>query len=86
MCEMIPDDATWSVIGVGRTHLPMAMMALLMGGHIRVGMEDNLYYRRDQLVQTNAQFVERIARIAGEYGRDLASPDEARAMLGLRKN
>jgi 3-keto-5-aminohexanoate cleavage enzyme len=86
MCEMIPDDATWSVIGVGRTHLPMAMMALLMGGHIRVGMEDNLYYRRDQLAQTNAQFVERIARIAGEYGRDLASPDEARAMLGLRKN
>jgi 3-keto-5-aminohexanoate cleavage enzyme len=51
-----------------------------------VGMEDNLYYRRDQLAQTNAQFVERIARIAGEYGRDLASPDEARAMLGLRKN
>ena len=81
--EMIPDDATWSVIGVGRTHLPMAMMALSMGGHIRVGMEDNLYYRENELVQRNAQFVDRIARIAREYGRDLASPDEARAILGL---
>ncbi len=82
--EMIPDDATWSVIGVGRTHLPMAMMALSMGGHIRVGMEDNLYYRQNELVQRNAQFVDRIARIAREYGRDLASPDEAREILGLR--
>ncbi len=82
--EMIPDDATWSVIGVGRTHLPMAMMALGMGGHIRVGMEDNLYSRPNELVQRNAQFVDRIARIAREYGRDLASPDEAREILGLR--
>lgn len=82
--EMIPDDATWSVIGVGRTHLPMAMMALSMGGHIRVGMEDNIYYRQNELVQRNAQFVDRIARIAREYGRDLASPDEAREILSLR--
>jgi 3-keto-5-aminohexanoate cleavage enzyme len=86
MCEMIPEDATWSVIGVGRTHLPMSMMALVMGGHIRVGMEDNIYYRRDQLVRRNAQFVERIARIAGAYGREIASPDEAREILSLRKN
>ena len=86
MCEMIPEDATWSVIGVGRTHLPMSMMALCMGGHIRVGMEDNIYYRRDQLVRKNAQFVERIARIAGEYGREIASPDESREILSLHKN
>lgn len=83
MCEMIPEDATWSVIGVGRAHLPMSMMALCMGGHIRVGMEDNIYYRRDQLVKKNAQFVERIVRIAGEYGREIASPDEAREILSL---
>lgn len=86
MCEMIPEDATWSVIGVGRAHLPMSMMALVMGGHIRVGMEDNIYYRRDQLVRRNAQFVERITRIAGEYGREIASPDETREILSLRKN
>lgn len=83
---MIPEDATWSVIGVGRAHLPMSMMALVMGGHIRVGMEDNIYYRRDQLVRRNAQFVERITRIAGEYGREIASPDETREILSLRKN
>ncbi len=83
MCEMIPEDATWSVIGVGKVHLPMSMMALCMGGHIRVGMEDNIYYRRDQLVRKNAQFVERIVRIAGEYGREIASPDEAREILSL---
>lgn len=86
LCEMIPEDATWSVIGVGRTHLPMSMMALCMGGHIRVGMEDNIYYRQDQLVRKNAQFVKRIARIAGEYGREIASPDEAREILSLRQN
>ena len=86
MCEMIPEDATWSAIGVGRTHLPMSMMALCMGGHIRVGMEDNIYYKRDQLVRKNAQFVERIARIAGEYGREIASPDEARKILSLSKH
>lgn len=86
LCEMIPEDATWSVIGVGRTHLPMSMMALCMGGHIRVGMEDNIYYRQDQLVRKNAQFVKRIARIAGEYGREIATPDEAREILSLRQN
>jgi 3-keto-5-aminohexanoate cleavage enzyme len=46
-------------------------------------MEDNIYYRRDQLVRKNAQFVERIVRIAGEYGREIASPDEAREILSL---
>jgi len=86
LCEMIPEDATWSVIGVGRTHLPMSMMALCMGGHIRVGMEDNIYYRQDQLVRKNAQFVKRIARIAEEYGREIATPDEAREILSLRQN
>lgn len=84
MYEMIPKDATWSVIGVGRTHLPVSMMALVMGGHIRVGMEDNIYYRRGELVKKNSQFVERIVRISKEYGRDVATPDEARKILNLK--
>jgi 3-keto-5-aminohexanoate cleavage enzyme len=54
-----------------------------MGGHIRVGMEDNIYYRRGELAKTNAQFVERIVRISRVYGREVATPKEARAMLGL---
>jgi 3-keto-5-aminohexanoate cleavage enzyme len=80
----IPQNSTWSVIGIGKGHLPMSMMALIMGGHIRVGMEDNIYYARGVLAETNAQFVERIVRIAGEYGREVASPDEARRILSLR--
>ncbi len=81
--DYLPEDATWSLTGIGAGHLPMAMMGLIMGGHIRVGMEDNIYYQRGVLVKSNAQFVERIVRFAGEYGREIASPDEARLMLGL---
>ncbi|MGP8052122.1 MAG: 3-keto-5-aminohexanoate cleavage protein [Desulfobaccales bacterium] len=83
--EYLPADATWSVIGIGRGHLPISMMGLLMGGHIRVGMEDNIYYGKGVLAKTNAQFVERIVRISHEYGREIASPEEARTILGLEK-
>ncbi len=85
MHDMIPEDSTWSIIGIGRSHLPMSVMALAMGGHIRVGMEDNVYYNRGELVKKNAQFVERIVRIAEEYGRPVATPDEAREILSLQK-
>jgi 3-keto-5-aminohexanoate cleavage enzyme len=83
MVETIPRDATWSIIGIGRSHLPMSMFALAMGGHIRVGMEDNIYFNRGELVKKNSQFVERIARIADEYGREVATPSETREILGL---
>jgi 3-keto-5-aminohexanoate cleavage enzyme len=83
--EYIPDNATWSIIGIGKGHLPMSMMGLIMGGHIRVGMEDNIYYERGVLAKTNAQFVERIVRIAREYGREVASPEETRKILGAKK-
>jgi len=63
----------------------MAMMSLIMGGHIRVGMEDNIYYEKGLLAKSNAQFVERIGRIAGQYGREIATPEEARQILRLRK-
>jgi 3-keto-5-aminohexanoate cleavage enzyme len=71
------------VIGIGKGHLPMSMMAFAMGGHIRVGMEDNIYYTKGVLAKTNAQFVERIVRIAQEYGREIATPDESRRILNL---
>ncbi len=83
--EYLPADATWSVIGIGRGHLPVSMMGLIMEGHIRVGMEDNIYYEKGLLAKTNAQFVERIVRISQEYGREIASPVEARKILGLKK-
>lgn len=83
LLEHIPEESVWSVIGIGITHLPMSMMALIMGGHIRVGLEDNVYYERGVLAKNNAVFVERIVRLAKEYGREVATPSEARKILGV---
>jgi 3-keto-5-aminohexanoate cleavage enzyme len=82
--EYIPENSSWSVIGIGKGHLPMSMMAMVMGGHIRVGMEDNIYYTKGVLAETNAQFVKRIVRLAREYGREVATPAEARKILKIR--
>ena len=82
--EHIPDNSTWSIIGIGQGHLPMSMMALAMGGHIRVGLEDNIYYSKGVLAETNAQFVERIVRISKAYGREIATPVEARDILSIK--
>jgi 3-keto-5-aminohexanoate cleavage enzyme len=78
----LPAGCTWSVAGIGRAQLPMATVAVAMGGHVRVGLEDNIYYSRGRLA-TNDELVARVARIAGEVGRPVATPDEARAILGL---
>ena len=84
LSESIPPDATWTVAGIGRWQLPMAVLAVVMGGHVRVGLEDNLYYRKGELA-TNEQLVGRVARIAAELGRPVATPDEAREILGLKE-
>jgi 3-keto-5-aminohexanoate cleavage enzyme len=84
--EQMPSNATWSIIGIGRGYLPMAMMALIMGGHIRVGMEDNIYVSQGVMAKTNAELVDRVIRISREYGRDVATPAEARAILDLKKS
>jgi 3-keto-5-aminohexanoate cleavage enzyme len=73
----------WGVAGVGRFQLPLAVQALVMGGHVRVGFEDNIYFRKGELAKSNAQVVERIARLSRELGREVASPAEARKLLGI---
>lgn len=78
----IPHDATWSVAGVGPAQLPMNLHAIMMGGHVRVGLEDNIYYKKGQLA-TNEALVERMVRFSGELGREVATPDEAREILHL---
>jgi len=83
--EHLPADATWSVLGAGRGGLPMAMMAMIMGGHVRVGMEDTIYFSKGVLAKSNAQFVERIVKLAKDYGREVASPAEAREILHLKR-
>jgi 3-keto-5-aminohexanoate cleavage enzyme len=83
LTEIIPPDSTWSVIGIGTGQLPMAMMGMSLGGHVRVGLEDNIYYSKGVLARSNAELVERIFRIAKEYGREIAAPQEARKILHL---
>lgn len=73
----------WGVAGVGRYQLPLAVQAMVMGGHVRVGFEDNIFYNKGELAKSNAQLVSRIARIARELGREVATPAMAREMLGI---
>lgn len=82
--SMIPAECPWSVAGIGRHGLEMAMLAIMLGGHTRCGLEDQVYYSKGVLAKTNAELVSRIVRIAGEYGRPIATPAEARAIIGLR--
>jgi 3-keto-5-aminohexanoate cleavage enzyme len=83
MVECVPPGSLWSVIGVGPHQLPLATVAIIMGGHVRVGFEDNLFYRKGELAISNAQLVSRIVRIAKELGREIATPAQAREMLGI---
>jgi 3-keto-5-aminohexanoate cleavage enzyme len=83
MVDNLPEGSLWSVCAVGPCQLPMNVQAITMGGHARTGLEDNLYYRRGELAQSNAQLVARLARIARECGREPATPTEARQILGL---
>lgn len=80
----IPCDATWTAAGIGRAQLTMTTHALLMGGHVRVGLEDNIYLERGTLA-TNQQLVSRVIRLARILGREIATPDDARKMLNLTK-
>jgi len=82
--SQLPPDATWTVAGIGAAQLPLAALAIVLGGHVRVGFEDNVYYRKGELARSNAQLVARIARLGQELGRDLATPDEARAILCIK--
>ncbi len=82
LAEEIP-TATWAVAGIGRWHIPCSMMAMTLGGHIRVGFEDNIYYHKGVVADSNAQLVARMARIASEIGRPLATLDQARQILAL---
>ncbi len=81
--SLIPSDATWGALGIGRGHLPVMYAALALGGHVRVGMEDNIYYSKGALAKSNVEFVERTKRIVAEIGKQIATPNEARAILGL---
>jgi len=73
----------YPVGSAGKAQLPISVTVMTMGGYVRVGMEDGIYYSKGVLAETNAQFVELMGRIAHAYGRDPASPAEARRILGI---
>lgn len=78
-----PADGAWTATGVGRHQLPLTTLACAMGGHMRVGFEDNVSYRRGEPAESNAQLVARARRIAEELGRPVATPTQAREILGV---
>jgi 3-keto-5-aminohexanoate cleavage enzyme len=83
--EQLNPGWTWSVCSLGRTQLPMGAFAMTIGGHVRVGFEDNIYIRHGELAKSNADLVKRIVTIAEALNIEVAKPDEARKMLGLPK-
>ena len=80
--DMLPADSPWSVCAAGRRQLPMNVYCLIAGGHVRTGLEDNLWLGRGQRA-TNAQLVERVVAIAEQIGRPVATPEQAREILAL---
>ncbi len=83
--NQLPEGSTWGALGIGKGHLPVMYAALALGGHVRVGMEDNIMYDKGVLAKSNVEFVERTKRIVKEMNKEIATPDEARQILGLKK-
>jgi 3-keto-5-aminohexanoate cleavage enzyme len=83
LLKEFPEGSLWLCSAIGYFQLPMTTLAILMGGHARVGMEDNIYYRRGEKLKSNAQAVERTVRIAHELNREIATCAQAREMIGL---
>ena len=84
MQALPPEVTSWSATGIGRAHLPIAAAALGMGGHLRVGMEDNLMYAKGRPVRDNAELVARAAELASVMQRPAISTAEARSLLAVR--
>ncbi len=85
LVDSLPPNSTWSAIGASKDQLTINTLSILLGGHVRVGMEDSVYYRKGELATTNAQFVKRIVELSNTLGREVATPNEAREILQLSK-
>jgi 3-keto-5-aminohexanoate cleavage enzyme len=83
MVDSLPVGATWSVAGIARHEFAMAALAIVMGGHVRVGLEDNIYIEKGVLAKSNAELVEKVVKLAKELGRPIATAKEAREILQL---
>lgn len=83
LVDSIPPGSTWSALGASKDQLTINTISILLGGHVRVGMEDSVYFRKGELAKTNAQFVKRVVDLSRILGREIATPNEARSILGL---
>ena len=81
----LPKRCTWGAFGIGRGANEVALAALAIGGNVRVGLEDNVFYNAKCPASSNEQFVARVKRVAAEFGRETATSDEAREILGLKQ-
>jgi 3-keto-5-aminohexanoate cleavage enzyme len=84
MMGSIPSESTFTVSGIGRAQFQMAAASIIAGGHVRVGFEDNIYLEKGVLAKSNAELVSKAAKLAKELGRQIATPEEARRILGLK--
>ena len=82
--KLFGDDYQWSVLGAGRFQMPFATQAVMMGGNVRVGLEDSLFIGRGKLATSNAEQVAKVRRLIEELGYQVATPKEARETLGLK--
>ncbi|WP_440991926.1 3-keto-5-aminohexanoate cleavage protein [Haloarchaeobius baliensis] len=83
LVDTLPEDSEFNILATGRHQLPLTLFATILGGHVRIGMEDNLYFERGAQAESNQQLVRRTVDIVDHLGRELATPDEAREMLGM---
>jgi uncharacterized protein (DUF849 family) len=83
--ENLPPNSTWKVVGISRDQWMLCAAALSLGGHVRVGLEDNFYLPNGEMAKSNGELVEKAAQMAKDTGRSVATPDEARALLGLNR-
>jgi len=84
MVGSIPHGSTWTACGIGRWAFDIAAGAIIMGGHVRIGFEDTIYLEKGVLAKSNGELVEKVARIAKFFGREIATPDEARKILSIK--
>jgi 3-keto-5-aminohexanoate cleavage enzyme len=85
LVDQLPPDSIFMTLGVGADETPAVVQSILLGGHARVGFEDNIYFRRGVLAKSNAEYVARIAQIGLDLGRTIATSDETRDLLGITK-
>jgi 3-keto-5-aminohexanoate cleavage enzyme len=83
LTSILPPGATWTATGIGRTHLPVTLAALALGGHVRTGFEDTIYLAKGRVAESNAELIARVASIAAQTGREVATPDQAREIVGI---